>query len=166
MTAVKFEKSVPMVTYLACFIVCDFEFKEKLTSIHGTKFRVYATPEQRHRTQYSLDIGANITDYFTDYFDVPYPLPKQDMIAIPDFVSGAMEHWGLITYRETNLLYDDRESSSANRQRVATVVSHELAHQWFGNLVTLKVWTQTQSGHTQGVNDEHVCGIKIKQRWS
>ncbi len=62
------------------------------------------------------------------------------MIAIPDFVSGAMEHWGLITYRETNLLFDPRESSSANRQRVATVVSHELAHQWFGNLVTLSWW--------------------------
>ena len=62
LTEVKFEKSVPMVTYLACFIVCDFEFEEKLTSIHGTKFRVYATPEQKHRVAYALDIGANITD--------------------------------------------------------------------------------------------------------
>ena len=88
-----------MVTYLACFIVCDFEYKEKLTSIHQTKFRVYATPEQKDRVKYALDIGANITDFFTDYYDIPYPLPKQDMIAIPDFVSGAMEHWGLITYR-------------------------------------------------------------------
>lgn len=140
LTEAMFEKSVPMVTYLACFIVCDFEFEEKLTSIHGTKFRVYATPAQKHRVAYALDIGANITDYFTDYFTVPYPLPKQDMIAIPDFSSGAMEHWGLITYRETNLLYDPLESSSSNQQRVATVVSHELVHQWFGNLVTLDWW--------------------------
>ena len=139
LTTVTFQKSVPMVTYLACFIVCDFEYEEKLTSIHQTKFRVYATPQQKDRVRYALDIGANITDFFTDYYNISYPLPKQDMIAIPDFVSGAMEHWGLITYRETNLLYDDRESSSANKQRVATVVSHELAHQWFGNLVTLKV---------------------------
>ena len=139
LTTVTFQKSVPMVTYLACFIVCDFEYEEKLTSIHQTKFRVYATPQQKDRVRYALDIGANITDFFTDYYNISYPLPKQDMIAIPDFVSGAMEHWGLITYRETNLLYDDRESSSANQQRVATVVSHELAHQWFGNLVTLKV---------------------------
>lgn len=139
-TEVKFEKSVPMVTYLACFIVCDFEFQEKLTSRHQTKFRVYATPLQRDRVKYALDIGANITDYFEDYFQIPYPLPKQDMIAIPDFVSGAMEHWGLITYRETNLLFDERESSSSNQQRVATVISHELAHQWFGNLVTLSWW--------------------------
>ena len=139
LTTVTFQKSVPMVTYLACFIVCDFEYEEKLTSIHQTKFRVYATPQQKDRVRYALDIGANITDFFTDYYNISSPLPKQDMIAIPDFVSGAMEHWGLITYRETNLLYDDRESSSANQQRVATVVSHELAHQWFGNLVTLKV---------------------------
>ena len=145
LTTVTFQKSVPMVTYLACFIVCDFEYEEKLTTIHQTKFRVYATPAQKDRVRYALDIGANITDFFTDYYNISYPLPKQDMIAIPDFVSGAMEHWGLITYRETNLLYDDRESSSANRQRVATVVSHELAHQWFGNLVTLKVWTQSNT---------------------
>ena len=143
LTTVTFQKSVPMVTYLACFIVCDFEYEEKLTSIHQTKFRVYATPQQKDRVRYALDIGANITDFFTDYYNISYPLPKQDMIAIPDFVSGAMEHWGLITYRETNLLYDDRESSSANQQRVATVVSHELAHQWFGNLVTLKWWSDT-----------------------
>ena len=111
-TEVKFEKSEPMVTYLACFIVCDFEYKEKFTDVYKTKFRVYATPKQKERMNYALDIGANITDYFETYFETPYPLPKQDMIAIPDFVSGAMEHWGLITYRETNLLFDERESSS------------------------------------------------------
>ena len=111
-TEVKFQKSQPMVTYLACFIVCDFKYKEKLTNKYNTKFRVYGTPLQQERLNYSLQIGANITDYFEGYFDIEYPLPKQDMIAIPDFVSGAMEHWGLITYRETNLLFDERESSS------------------------------------------------------
>lgn len=140
LTTVFFQKSVPMVTYLACFIVCDFKYQEKLTDTHKTLFRVYATPQQNATVKYALDIGANITDFFTDYFDIPYPLPKQDMIAIPDFVSGAMEHWGLITYRETNLLYDPLKSSTSNQQRVATVVSHELAHQWFGNLVTLDWW--------------------------
>lgn len=65
-----FQKSVPMVTYLACFIVCDFAYQEKLTALHGTKFRVYATPNQKERIQYSLELGANITDYFTEYFDV------------------------------------------------------------------------------------------------
>ena len=70
LTEVTFKMSVPMVTYLACFIVCDFEFAEKYTKRHGTKFRVYATPNQRENVQYALDIGANITDFFTEYFDV------------------------------------------------------------------------------------------------
>ena len=71
---------------------------------------------------------------------VPYPLPKLDMAAIPDYSSGATEHWGLITFRETNLIYNERESSSYNQQRVASVIAHELVHQWFGNLVTLEWW--------------------------
>ena len=139
LTTVIFQKSVPMVTYLACFIICDFEYEEKLTSIHQTKFRVYANPQQKDSLRYALNIGANVTDFFTNYYNISYPLPKQDMIAIPDFAYGAMEHWGLITYRETALLYDKLESSSDDKQYVAVVVSHELAHQWFGNLVTLKV---------------------------
>ncbi|CAL4084418.1 unnamed protein product [Meganyctiphanes norvegica] len=139
LTEVEFQYSVPMVTYLACFIVCDFEYVETKTQ-DNKNFRVYATKDQINRTQYSRDIGVHILNYFEDYFEVDYPLPKQDMIAIPDFVSGAMEHWGLITYRETSLLYDDRGSSSYNKQRVASVVSHELAHMWFGNLVTLEWW--------------------------
>ncbi|CAL5350452.1 unnamed protein product [Camellia sinensis] len=75
------------------------------------------------------------------YFAVPYSLPKLDMVAIPDFAAGAMENYGLVTYRETALLYDDKHSAAANKQRVATVVAHELAHQWFGNLVTMEWWT-------------------------
>ncbi|XP_076049754.1 glutamyl aminopeptidase-like [Oratosquilla oratoria] len=139
LTEVVFQKSVPMVTYLVCFIVCDFESVHALTQ--GNKdFRVYATSDQIDRTQYALELGVNVLNFFENYFEIEYPLPKQDMIAIPDFVSGAMEHWGLITYRETNLLYDDRSSSSYNKQRVAAVVAHELAHMWFGNLVTLRWW--------------------------
>ena len=88
-----------MSTYLACFIICNFEYEEKLSDLHKTKFRVYATPEQRHRVQYPLEVGSNISDFFIDYFNISYPLPKQDMIAIPDFGAGAMENWGLITYR-------------------------------------------------------------------
>ncbi|XP_063847044.1 glutamyl aminopeptidase-like [Scylla paramamosain] len=139
LTEVVFMKSVPMVTYLACFIVCDFQHVEILTK-ENKPFRVYTTPDQISRANYSLQLGVNVLNYFEDYFKVEYPLPKQDMIAIPDFISGAMEHWGLITYREVNLLYDPKGSSSYNRQRVAAVVAHELAHMWFGNLVTLEWW--------------------------
>ena len=99
LTTVTFDKSVPMATYLACFIVCDFGFEETLTSTGQTRMRVYAAKDQMHRVQYSLGAGANMTAYFDNYFGIPYPLPKQDMIAIPDFAAGAMEHWGLITYR-------------------------------------------------------------------
>jgi glutamyl aminopeptidase len=139
-TLVVFQKSVPMVTYLACFIICDFAYTEQLTARHGTRFRVYAQPSKIDQTKYALGVGANITDFFEDYFGIDFPLPKQDMIAIPDFKSGAMENWGLITYRETTLLYSPTTSSSGDKQRVATVVSHELAHQWFGNLMTLVWW--------------------------
>ena len=96
--------SVPMVSYLAVFIVSDFTFIEKLTESKKIHFRVYGTSRQRHLLNYSLDVGVAVADYYVDYFNVDYPLPKLDMAAIPDYSSGATEHWGLITYRETNLV--------------------------------------------------------------
>ncbi|GLV31099.1 uncharacterized protein CBL_12173 [Carabus blaptoides fortunei] len=140
---VTFNTSVPMSTYVTCFIVCDFQYKEQILNVsHGSdiRLRVYATPAQLNKTQFALEVAANVTKYYVDYFGIEYPLPKLDMIAIPDFVSGAMEHWGLVTYRETALLYDEASSNAANKARVATVVAHELAHMWFGNLVTLDWW--------------------------
>ncbi|KAF6020004.1 hypothetical protein EB796_021664 [Bugula neritina] len=136
----RFQKSVPMSTYLACFIVCKCTYKEKILSPSQKKFRVYAVEGSEDQIDYALDFGANVTEYFETYFGLEYPLPKMDMIAIPDFVSGAMEHWGLITYRETNLLYKEGVSSPSNKQRIAEVVAHELAHQWFGNIVTMDWW--------------------------
>ncbi|XP_064627887.1 glutamyl aminopeptidase-like [Lineus longissimus] len=135
----KFERSVPMSTYLACFIVCDFEYKN-VTTKRGTEFRVYATPDKIDQVDYALTTGSKVFDLYEIVFNSSYPLPKQDMIAIPDFVSGAMEHWGLITYRETNILYDEAQASQGNKQRVASVIAHELAHQWFGNIVTMDWW--------------------------
>lgn len=87
-----------------------------------------------------MQIASKILNHYEEFFGIEYPLPKMDMIALPDFNAGAMENWGLITYRETAMLYDERSSSIANKQRVAVVVAHELAHQWFGNLVTPKWW--------------------------
>ncbi|KAI6679922.1 hypothetical protein NL676_033803 [Syzygium grande] len=86
-------------------------------------------------------LNDRMKGFYRRYFAVPYSLPKLDMIAIPDFAAGAMENYGLATYRETALLYDEKHSAAANKQRVATVVAHELAHQWFGNLVTMEWWT-------------------------
>ncbi len=139
-TEVTFQKSVPMVTYLAIFVVCDFEYLESVTDLHQIPFRVYGTEQQKDRLEYALKIGSAIADFYESYFDIPYPLPKLDMAAIPDYSSGATEHWGLITYRETNLLFDPKTSSTANKERVAMVIAHELAHQWFGNLMTVFWW--------------------------
>ncbi|XP_065354225.1 glutamyl aminopeptidase-like isoform X3 [Calliphora vicina] len=145
LTEVTFAESVPMSTYLACFIVSDFAHKSKMVKgiLEGQddfEMRVFATAAQVDKVDYALNVGASVTEFYIEYFNVSYPLPKLDMAAIPDFVSGAMEHWGLVTYRETALLYDKTISSSANQQRVATVIAHELAHMWFGNLVTMKWW--------------------------
>ncbi|XP_015184599.1 PREDICTED: aminopeptidase N isoform X1 [Polistes dominula] len=132
-----YEQSVPMSTYLVAFIVSDFEMLKS----ESRNFRVWARKEAINQSHYSLDIGPKILEYYEDYFKIKFPLPKMDMVALPDFSAGAMENWGLITYRETAMLYQERVSTSSNLQRVATVVAHELAHQWFGNLVTPSWWS-------------------------
>lgn len=141
---VTFKQSVPMSSYLACFLISDFVAKSKQVETNGIgetfTLSVYATPEQQEKVAFALETAKSVTQYYIKYFQVEYPLPKLDMAAIPDFVSGAMEHWGLITYRETALLYDKDTSSTVNKQRVAQVVAHEIAHMWFGNLVTLEWW--------------------------
>jgi aminopeptidase N len=108
----------------------------------STVVRVWAAPELISQGAVALEAGLDILPYFEEFYGVGFPLPKQDMVAIPDFAAGAMENWGLITYRSTALLYDAVESSAANEQRVAIVVAHELAHQWSGDLVTPIVWDE------------------------
>nr|XP_006119337.1 glutamyl aminopeptidase-like [Pelodiscus sinensis] len=134
-----FQKSVPMSTYLVCFAVHQFDWVER-KSARGIPLRIYAQPQQIHTAEYAANVTKAVFDYFEEYFNMSYSLPKLDKIAIPDFGTGAMENWGLITYRETNLLYDPKESASSNKQRVAAVIAHELVHQWFGNIVTMDWW--------------------------
>ncbi|XP_038123328.1 glutamyl aminopeptidase isoform X2 [Cyprinodon tularosa] len=134
-----FQKSIPMSTYLVCFAVHQFGFVER-KSASNIPLRIYAQPSQLATAEYAADTTKIIFDYFEEYFNMSYSISKLDKIAIPDFGTGAMENWGLITYRETNLLYDEKESSSSNKQRVASVIAHELVHQWFGNIVTMDWW--------------------------
>lgn len=138
--SVTFQKTPIMSTYLIAFIVGDLGFIETKNA-HGVRVRVYAPSGSQDQGSFALDTGAKILDYFTEYFEIPYPLTKMDMVAIPDFASGAMENWGLVTYRTTALLLDSSQSSIKAKQRVAYVVAHELAHQWFGNLVTMDWWS-------------------------
>lgn len=138
----EFEESVPMSTYLVAYTVNNFGYKEsKLTSKTGVVFRTWARRDALTQVEYAKEIGPKVLKFYEDYFSLPFPLPKMDQIAIPDFSAGAMENWGLVTYRETALLYEKNVSTAHSKQRVASVISHELAHQWFGNLVTMKWWT-------------------------
>lgn len=134
-----FDTTVKMSTYLVAYIVCDFLSVSRTTQ-HGVKISVYAVPEKIDQTAFALEAAVKLLDFYDDYFDIPYPLPKQDLAAIPDFQSGAMENWGLTTYRETALLFDPEKSSASDKLGITKVIAHELAHQWFGNLVTMEWW--------------------------
>lgn len=137
--AVKFNKSPLMSTYLLCFIVGELNYIE--TDKFRLPVRVYAPPNQDiEHGRFSLELAARTLDFYEKTFDSKFPLPKMDMVAIPDFAAGAMENWGLITYRVVDVLYDEKTSGAATKERVAEVVQHELAHQWFGNLVTMDFW--------------------------
>ncbi|XP_038621881.1 endoplasmic reticulum aminopeptidase 1 [Tachyglossus aculeatus] len=135
----QFDVTVKMSTYLVAFIVSDFKSVSKMTK-SGIKVSVYAVPEKINQTSYALDAAVTLLEFYEDYFSIPYPLPKQDLAAIPDFQSGAMENWGLTTYRESALLYDPEKSSVSAKLGITMIVAHELAHQWFGNLVTMEWW--------------------------
>ncbi|XP_040010465.1 endoplasmic reticulum aminopeptidase 2 [Xiphias gladius] len=135
----QFAASVKMSTYLVAFVVCDFRSVTATTS-SGVQVSIYAAPEKRLQTHYALEVAVKMLDFYEEYFNIRYPLPKQDLIAIPDFQSGAMENWGLTTYRETSLLFDPLTSSVSDKLWVTMVIGHELAHQWFGNLVTMEWW--------------------------
>ncbi len=137
---VEFAPTPKMSTYLVAFIVGDFEFIEGKTK-SGTAVRVFVTPGKKHQAKFALECAIKTLEFYNKYFDIPYPLPILDLIAIPDFSHGAMENWGAVTYRESALLVDPENSSAANKQWVALVIAHELAHQWFGNLVTMQWWT-------------------------
>ena len=137
--SVRFGETPVMSTYLLAFVVGDVVSVEAKAA-NGTTVGVWTTRGKENQADFALDTSVKLLGYFNDYFGIPYPLPKLDHIAIPDFAAGAMENWGCITYRETALLVDPENSSAGTRQRVAEVVAHEMAHMWFGDLVTMEWW--------------------------
>jgi len=135
-----FETTPVMSTYLVCFAFGDLQSKKTKTN-SGIEVGVWAT--QAHPPEsldFALDVAKRGIEFFEEYYGVPYPLKKCDHIAIPDFSAGAMENWGLITYRERCLLADPATTSASGREIVALVICHELSHMWFGDLVTMKWW--------------------------
>jgi puromycin-sensitive aminopeptidase len=135
-----FEKTPIMSTYLLAFVVGDIAYKEAISK-NGVKIRTYSVPSQIENTTFALETAVRAMDFYDEYYDIPFPLPKCDFVALPDFASGAMENWGLITFREQTMLYNPAQTSLSTKQYVAIVVAHELTHQWFGNLVTMRWWT-------------------------
>nr|AAH45983.1 Zgc:56194 [Danio rerio] len=117
----QFDVSVKMSTYLVAYIVSDFLSISK-TSQHGVQISVYAVPEKIDQAEFALDAAVKLLDFYDDYFDIPYPLPKQDLAAIPDFQSGAMENWGLTTYRESALLFDPHKSSASDKLGITILI--------------------------------------------
>tara|TARA_B100000029_G_scaffold516817_1_gene635143 strand:+ start:118544 stop:121126 length:2583 start_codon:yes stop_codon:yes gene_type:complete len=136
---VSFAKTPIMSTYLVAFVIGDIESIES-NADNNTNMRIWTTRGKTDQAEFALNTATRLLSYFNDYFGIPFPLPKLDHIAIPDFAAGAMENWGAITYRETALLVDPHNSSAGTRQRVAEVIAHEMAHMWFGDLVTMEWW--------------------------
>jgi len=138
----RFAETPIMSTYLLAFMIGDLaSIESQYTGASGsTKVAVWTTRGKEEQGRFALETSVRMLSFFNDYFGIPYPLDKLDHIAIPDFAAGAMENWGAITYRETALLVDPENSSAGTRQRVAEVVAHEMAHMWFGDLVTMQWW--------------------------
>ena len=137
--AVAFADTIKMSTYLVAFVVGELVASEPV-QVGSTPLRVWCVPGKVHLTRFAVEVGAFALDFFERYYGLPYPGDKLDMLAIPDFAAGAMENLGAITYRETALLVDEATASHTERERVADVVAHEIAHMWFGDLVTMLWW--------------------------
>jgi len=161
---IKFGVTPIMSTYIVAWVVGDYDFVEDSTT-EGVVVRCYTPVGKAEQGRFALHVGTRALSFFSTIFGLPYPLPKLDMIAITEFAAGAMENWGLVTYREAALLIDTQQSSASRKQGVARTVSHELAHQWFGNLVTMDWWTwlYLNEGFARWI--EHVSVNHIFPEW-
>ncbi|MEO8691311.1 MAG: M1 family metallopeptidase [Candidatus Saccharimonas sp.] len=164
-TFTTFDTTPRMSSYLLAFVVGKMHSKTAKTS-KGVDVSVWATPAQPARSlDFALETAVKVIEFYEDYFGVDYPLAKSDHVALPDFSSGAMENWGLITYREVCLLADPETSGVSGKHLVASVVAHELAHQWFGNLVTMRWWNNLWLNESFADFVEHIAVDAIYPEW-
>ena len=165
LTTTCFEQTPRMSSYLLAFVVGELHKKTARTK-SGVEVNIWATPAQSEDTlDFALDIATRSIDFYDEYFGVPYPLPKSDHVALPDFSSGAMENWGLITYRESCLLADPKLTPESSKRFIATVIAHELSHQWFGNLVTMQWWNDLWLNESFANMMEYVAIDALHPEW-
>jgi len=161
-----FDRTPRMSSYLLAWVVGELHRKTAMTK-SGVEVNIWATPAQPEEgLVFALDIATRTIDFFDEYFGVAYPLPKSDHVALPDFSSGAMENWGLITYREIALLADPKTTSVSSKRYIATVIAHELSHQWFGNLVTMKWWNNLWLNESFATLMEYIAVDALEPSWN
>lgn len=161
-----FDTTPRMSTYLLAWVVGELQRKTASTK-NGVEVNIWATPAQAPEAlDFALDHAVRTIEFFDEYFGVPYPLPKSDHVALPDFTVGAMENWGLITYRELALLAHPKNSSISSKQYVALVIAHELSHQWFGNLVTMKWWNNLWLNESFATLMEYIALDALHPEWN
>jgi puromycin-sensitive aminopeptidase len=161
---VSYAPTMKMSTYLVAFIVGPFE-ETRTVDVDGVPLRVVYPVGKGHLTDLALEAGESALRFFSKYFNIPYPGDKLDMVAIPDFAAGAMENLGCITYRMADLLIDPAEASLAEMQRIAEVVAHEIAHMWFGDLVTMEWWEGIWLNEAFATFMQILCTNAFRPQW-
>ena len=160
-----FDRTVKMSTYLIAFAFGEMESKFTTTK-SGVKIGVFSTKaHDQKELDFPLDIAKRSIEFYEDFYQTPYPLPHSWQLALPDFSAGAMENWGLVTYREAYLVLDPDNTSLEKKELVATVIAHELAHQWFGDLVTMKWWDDLWLNESFANMMEYVAVDALEPDW-
>ena len=161
-----FQETVKMSTYLVAFAFGELQSKFAKTK-SGVEIGVFSTKaHQPKELDFSLDIAKRAIEFYEDFYQTPYPLPQSYQLALPDFSAGAMENWGLVTYREAYILLDPDNTTLNQKRLIATVITHELAHQWFGDLVTMKWWDDLWLNESFANMMEYVAVDALEPEWN